>query len=422
MHRRTLLRFLAGGLVARAGGIGRGTAWAADGADAVTIGMSGAFSGAAARLGTEFYRGAQAYYDEVNARGGVHGRALVVTALDDGYEPLPCVRNTFRLLEDERVFLLSNYVGTPTLTRALPVIKQYADRHDPWIVLVGNFTGAQPQREPPYGHYVFNVRASYRQEMGALVDRFWALGARKFGVYYQIDAYGRSGTDAVARGLARRGARIAAEATYRRGARFGDDMAVAVKTLREAGVDVILCTGAYQGCGAFIRAARDAGWRVPISNLSFVGSDALLELLVTHGRRTGRDYTRGLVNSEVMPSHDDVRLPGVRDYRALMERHHPQLPPALRGTDTAPLAYSAISLEGCVNARVIVEALRRAGPRATRRRYREALESLRDLDLGIGAPLSFGLDRHQGLDNVYFTSVEDGRWVPIADWQGVASA
>jgi branched-chain amino acid transport system substrate-binding protein len=417
MQRRSFLRLLAGGLVAR----GDAAAWAADPADVVTIGMSSAFSGAAARLGTEFYRGAQAYYDEINARGGVHGRALAVTALDDGYEPLPCVRNTFRLLEDERVFLLSNYVGTPTLTRALPVIKQYADRHDPWIVLVGNFTGAQPQREPPYGHYVFNIRASYRQEMGALVDRFWALGARKFGVYYQIDAYGRSGTDAVARGLARHGARIAAEATYQRGARFGDDMTVAVKTLREAGVDVVLCTGAYQGCGAFIRVARDSGWRVPISNLSFVGSDALIDLLVAHGRRTGRDYTRALVNSEVMPIHDDIRLPGVRQYRDLMDRHRPQLPRALRAAE-APLGYSAISLEGFVNAKVIVEALRRAGPRTTRQRYREALESLHDLDLGIGAPLSFGPDRHQGLDNVYFMSVEEGSWVPITDWQAVVGA
>ena len=153
--------------------------------------MSAAFKGAASGLGTELYRGAQAYYDEINARGGIYGRSVMVVALDDGYEPIPCIMNTIQLLEKEGVFVLSNYVGTPTLTRALPVIKRYADRH---LILVGNFTGAQPQREPPYGEYVFNIRASYRQEMMALVERFWQLGARKFGVHYQIDAYGRSGT------------------------------------------------------------------------------------------------------------------------------------------------------------------------------------------------------------------------------------
>ncbi len=256
----------------------------------IRVGMSAAFKGTAAGLGTEFFRGAQAYYDEVNSRGGINGRMVTVVALDDGYEPTPCIRNTLHLVEKENVFFLSNYVGTPTLTRALPVIKRYAAQH---VILVGNFTGAQPQREAPYVEHVFNIRASYRQEMMALVDRFWEQGARKFGVFYQVDAYGRSGTDGVSRGLALRGARIAAEATYRRGAKFEDDMAPAVQELRRAGVDVVLCTGAYQGCGAFVRTARDLGWGVPIANVSFVGSDAMLALLVQHGKTSGREYTTG---------------------------------------------------------------------------------------------------------------------------------
>src|SRR5215831_2115543 len=264
----------------------------------IRIGMSAAFKGTAAGLGTEFYRGAQAYYDEVNARGGVAGRALTVVGLDDHYEPLPCVKNTIQLLEKDNVFFLSNYVGTPTLTRALPVIKRYADQQ---VVLVGNFTGAQPQREAPYGEYVFNIRASYRQEMIALVERFWQVGARKFGVYYQIDAYGRSGTDGVARGLALKNAKIVAEATYLRNAKFEEDMTPAVRALRSAGCEVVLCTGGYQGCGAFVRSARDAGWQAPISNVSFVGSDAMLGLLVKHGHTTGRDYTQALLNSQVVP-------------------------------------------------------------------------------------------------------------------------
>jgi ABC-type branched-subunit amino acid transport system substrate-binding protein len=304
-------------------------------------------------------------------------------------------------------------VGTPTLTRALPVIKQYADQH---VVLVGNFTGAQPQREAPYVDQVFNVRASYRQEMQALVERFWQTGARRFGVYYQIDAYGRSGTDGVARALAARNARIVAEATYVRNATFDEDMGIAVGALREAGCDVVLCTGAYQGCAAFVRSARDAGFTVPISNVSFVGSDAMLALLVKHGRAKGRDYTRGLVNSQVVPSYDDSTLPGVTEYRALMDKHSPSVPEAIRDSSYVVQKYSFISLEGYVNARVITEALKRAGANASRPAFRQALESLRGLDLGIGAPLTFTSERHQGLDSVYFTRVEGERWVPIVDW------
>jgi branched-chain amino acid transport system substrate-binding protein len=388
----------------------------------IKIGMSAAFTGTAAALGTELYRGAQAYYDEINDRGGIHGRPISVAVLDDRYEPLPCVMNTLRLLEEEGVFLLSGYVGTPTLTRALPFIKHYAQEHDEDFVVVGVFTGAQPQREPPYGEYVFNIRASYRQEMMALVDQFWRAGAREFGVFYQIDAYGRSGTDGVARGLARRGATIAAEATYARGARFEEDMSLAVKALRERSVDVVLCTGAYQGCAAFIRSARDLGWNVPISNLSFVGSEALLGLLTEHGRKTGRDYTRAIINSQVVPSYDNETLPGVSEYRALMDKNNPVIPHSLRDPSYTPRSYSFASLEGFINAKVIVEGLRRAGPNLTRRRFRQGLESLHDFDLGIGAPLSFGTNRHQGLDSVYFTRVENERWVSITDWKAAMSA
>jgi branched-chain amino acid transport system substrate-binding protein len=379
--------------------------------------MSAALRGTAAGLGTELYRGAQAYFAEVNARGGIHGRTIAVVALDDNYEPLPCIKNTIQLVEQEKVFLLVNYVGTPTLTRALPVIKRYGD-----VMLVGNFTGAQPQREPPYVEHVFNIRASYRQEMMTLVEQFWQQGARRFGVYYQADAYGRSGTDGVGRGLAVRGAKIVAEATYQRGARFEDDMTPAARALRDAGVDAVLCTGAYQGCGAFVRSARNLGWTVAISNVSFVGSDAMLSLLIKHGRLTGRDYTRALVNSQVVPSYDDLSLPGVVEYRTLMDRHGPAVPESVRDAAYTPQKYSFISLEGFINAKVIVEGLRRAGANPTRAGLRQALESLRVFDLGIGAPLTFGPERHQGLDSVYFTRVQNERWVPVADWTAAVQA
>jgi ABC-type branched-subunit amino acid transport system substrate-binding protein len=417
MKRRELLGLTAAALASRVLPGGAPSAPAAP--NEIRIGMSAAFRGTAAGLGTELYRGAHAYYSEVNARGGVLGRPITVVALDDSYDPEPCIRNTIQLLDREKAFFLSNYVGTPTLTRALPVIKQYADQQ---VVLVGNFTGAQPQREAPYVDQVFNVRASYRQEMLALVDRFWQAGARRFGVFYQIDAYGRSGTDGVARGLAARSAKISAEATYVRGAKFDDDMSTAVGALREARCDVVLCTGAYQGCAAFVRSARDAGFTVPISNVSFVGSDAMLALLIKHGRAMGRDYTRALINSQVVPSYDDPSLPGVVEYRTLMDKHNPAMPEAIRDGGYTPQRYSFISLEGYINARVIVEGLRRAGANASRPGFRQALESLRGLDLGIGAPLTFTPERHQGLDSVYFTRVEGERWVPVSDWSAAVKA
>src|SRR5262249_61510572 len=97
-------------------------------------------------------------------------------------------------------------------------------------------------------------------------------------------------------------------------------MAPAVAVLRHAGCDVVLCTGAYQGCGAFVRAARDAGWSVPISNLSFVGSEAMLALLVKLSKYVGRDYTRALVNFQVMTGNHDLSLPWFNEHRALIDK------------------------------------------------------------------------------------------------------
>jgi len=98
------------------------------------------------------------------------------------------------------------------------------------------------------------------------------------------------------------------------------------------------------------------------------------------------------------------------------------VPDALRDARQALEVLSFRSLEGFINARVIVEALRRAGPNPTRTSFRQALESLKNFDLGIGAPLTFGPERHQGLDSVYFTRVVNGRWAPITDWAAAVKA
>ena len=105
-----------------------------------------------------------------------------------------------------------------------------------------------------------------------------------------------------------------------------------------------------------------------------------------------------------------------------MDKHNPALPEALRDRSYTPQRYSFISLEGFVNAKVAVEGLRRAGANPTRASLRQSLESLRNVDLGIGAPLSFGPERHQGLDSVYFTRVQGEHWVPITDWTAAVRA
>src|SRR5476651_124312 len=183
-------------------------------AQEIKLGMSAAFSGPSKGLGIELYRGSMAYFEHVNSKGGIHGRKIVIKAYDDGYNPDPAIDNTVRLIEKDEVFLLFNYVGTPTTVRCLPLLKRHSDKA---FLLFFPFTGAQPQRQQPYGEFVFNLRASYYQETAGLVDHFVDIGRKRIAVFYQIDAYGRNGWDGVRIALARQGLKIAEEATYRRG-------------------------------------------------------------------------------------------------------------------------------------------------------------------------------------------------------------
>src|SRR4030095_3473159 len=275
-------------------------------AEDIVIGMSAAFTGPSKGLGIELYRGSTAYLEHVNRTGGIYGQKIVIKAYDDGYNPIPAIRNTIKLIEQDNAFLLFNYVGTPTVTRILPLLKSYKEK---FVYLFSPFTGAESLRQPPYGEFVFNLRASYRDETEGLVDNFVSAGRSRIAVFYQADAYGRSGWDGVKKALAKFGLKMVGEATYRRGAEYHQSFKEQVDIINKASPDAIISIGAYAGCAAFIRDARDAGMQIPIANVSFVGSESMAELLLQSSRTTDNHYKKDLINSQVVPSHHDTRVP-----------------------------------------------------------------------------------------------------------------
>ncbi len=384
----------------------------------ILIGISAAFKGASQGLGIELYRGSMAYFEEINRAGGVHGRKIVLQAYDDGYQPDPAVHNTLKLIREDQVFLLFDYVGTPTVTRVLPLLKKYNSRH---FLLFFPFTGAQPQREPPYDALAFNLRASYLQETEGLVRNFLAIGRPRIAVFYQADAYGRSGWVGVREALAKQNAKMVGEATYARGTQYTESLDRQVAILQEVNPDAVISIGAYAACAAFIRDARKAGLTVPIANVSFVGSESMLKLLIETSREEGRDYTVNLVNSQVVPSYEDMNMPVVREYRALIDKYNPMPPADLAEANYKPLPYSFVSLEGFLNAKMLVEILNRLGDRPVRAQIAPVVRSIQNFDLGMGGSISFGSQRNQGSDAVYYTTVREGRFVPIHDWGEVVS-
>jgi ABC-type branched-subunit amino acid transport system substrate-binding protein len=383
-------------------------------AEELVVGMSAAFTGTSRGLGIELYRGSMAYLETVNGKGGVHGKKIVIRAYDDGYNPTPAIRNTIKLVDHDNVFLLVNYVGTPTVTRVLPLLKNYSKNH---VFLFFPFTGAEPQRQPPYSDFVFNLRASYQNETEGLVNHFIRVGRKKIAVFYQADAYGRSGWEGVRNALARNGLKINGEATYRRGTEFSASLKRQVEILKATRPDAIVSIGSYAACAALIRDARDSGWKVPIANVSFVGSESLAGLLLRSGKAKGTDYTSNLINSQVVPSYEDTSLQAVREYRQRMDQYGAKVPGPWATSGYKPLRYSFVSLEGYLNAKLLVQILSKMGPNPARDRIKETVESVRRSDLGIGGLISFGPDKHQGSDRVYYTTLDGNRFVPLTSWE-----
>lgn len=383
-------------------------------AEDIVIGMSAAFTGTSRGLGIELYRGSMAYLEPINRKGGIYGKKVVIRAYDDGYNPTPAIRNTIKLINEDDVFLLINYVGTPTVTRVLPLLKNYRKKQ---VYLFFPFTGAEPQRQPPYSEFVFNLRASYQNETEGLVDHFVRLGRTKIAVFYQADAYGRSGWEGVRKALERYGLDINGEATYRRGTEFSASLKQQVDILKATAPDAIVSIGSYAACAALIRDARDSGWNVPIANVSFVGSEAMADLLLEVGKAKGVNYTSNLINSQVVPSYEDMSLPAVREYRQRMDEYGAKVSYPSAPSDYQPLRYSFVSFEGFLNAKLLVQILNYLGAVPAKNRIKGTVEDTRNLDLGIGSLISFGPDKHQGSDRVYYTTLEGHQFVPLASWE-----
>jgi branched-chain amino acid transport system substrate-binding protein len=358
--------------------------------DQILIGSSLALGGHAGYLGTQTLHGALAYLNHVNDNGGIHQRKIKVIAYDDGYDPPRCVANTQKLIVQDKVFCLFSYVGTPTTLKILPLAE------DAKIPVVGMFTGANALREP-LKRYLINVRASYYQETGAAVKHLVEkIKLSKIAVFYQYDAYGFDGLRGTEIALKPYGLVPVATGSYIRGTL---DVEEGLEKIMVSGAQAVMMVGTYEPCAKFIRLARSKGVDAVFYNVSFVGADELARIL--------GDTDERIIVTQVVPPPEvfetDTSLWGTREYIDLLKKYYPQDSP------------NFVSLEGYINAKVLVEGLKRAGRDLDRETFINAIETIRQLDLGIANPLSFNSQDHQGLERVYFTYLKNGKFVWLND-------
>src|SRR5262249_31702901 len=133
------------------------------------------------------------------------------------------------------------------------------------------------------------------------------------------------------------------------------------------------------------------------------------------GRQRHHDYTPNLINSQVLPSYEDTSLPAILEYRALMQDYR-GMPPDLAIGDYQPMPLGYISLEGFLDAKCLVKMLEALGKDLDRTKLRTTVGAMQSVDLGIGQPASFAPGRAQGLDRIYYTTVEKDRYVTITEW------
>lgn len=344
--------------------------------DTIVVGQSAPFTGPSAQLGMDFNRGARIYFQTVNESGGVHGRKIELRAKDDGYDPNQTMKNTSELLSDERVVALFGYVGTSTSMAALPIASAAQ------VPFFAPVSGAEVFRRP-LNRNVFNVRASYLDEADYIVDQLTITGIKNIAVFYQNDAYGQAGLDAMAKALAKRGSKVHATATIER---HSTEVAASAKSLMAAQPGAVVLISSYSSAAALIKEMRRSSYGGQFVSVSYVGGRALADELGSSGV--------GVMISEVVPFPWGEATPLQREYNRAMQK-----------AGEVRMAFG--SMEGFIAAKTLVEGLRRAGPDLTRAKLVAALETMTNWDAG-GLRISFSHDNHDGTHFVEMTMIGTG--------------
>ena len=352
--------------------------------DRIVFGQSAALKGDAAALGTGMREGILAAFNEANAGGGVHGRKLELISYNDGYEPDTAITNTKRLIGEDKVFALIGEVGTPTSKAVQPITTEQG------VPFIGPFTGASFLRDPSLNN-VINIRASYRQETEAWIEHLTTdLGLRRIAILYQDDSFGRAGLEGVTNALEKRGLHLVAEGTYMRGTTA---VKRALLAIRKGDPQAVVMVGAYKPCAEFIKLAHTINLHPVFVNISFVGSKPLAQEL-------GHDGD-GVVVTQVVPLPSDVNIPLVARYQKALKETSPNAEPGF------------VSLEGYIDGRLVVEALRHSGNPVTRAGFLSTIKKVGVFDLD-GLKLSFGPHDNQGMNKVFLTVIQaDGSFKAV---------
>lgn len=330
------------------------------------IGQPSGFTGSVAAGVKENTEGAQLYFDAVNAKGGVNGQKIELISVDDRFDPKVTVEVARDLITQKKVLALFLNRGTPHAQALMPLLAEHK------VPLVAPSTGAMVLHAPVHP-WVFNVRATYQREAIRAIEHLAAIGMTRLAVLETDDSFGADAAAGAAKGFAEAKLSPVFQAKFPRENPVFTDLAGQVKA---SGAQAVLIFGSAGNTANAVKALRTSGSRAQVVTLSNNASDGFIKLLGEHGR--------GVIVTQVFPYERSVASPLIKEAMDLAKA---------RGLDTV----SPAMMEGFAAAKVMVEGLRRAGGSPTPEKLRDALESIRNYDMG-GLKVSYGPDNHTGLD------------------------
>jgi branched-chain amino acid transport system substrate-binding protein len=338
----------------------------ASSAEPMVIGMSLPQRGSQARQAEATRQGVDACFEQTNRSGGIGGVPIRLVTVDNGYEVEKTIESV-KAFAAQRAVAMTSLMGGPLINAAIPVAR------DAQLPIIGVIHGGDSFRAPGT-EIVTHVRAAFSSELAAIARVFVTVGRRRFAVLHATDPSGKAFLNQFGAALKRHDLQIVAAVPYERDTKDFGPMAQAIGA---SGADVVVVGGVTGPGIALIRAMSAASVRTQIACLSTVDDRAVWEEL--------EDRARGVAFSSVVPSPQDGLLPIVRDYQSAM---------AARKYGETSLA----SLEGYVNGRLCVEALRRTGTQLDRLSLQRTLKSLSAVPMGgltfaaAGAPAGNGIN------------------------------
>lgn len=323
--------------------------WAAD----IVVGQVGPMSGLDAGQGRAYAAGMQLFFNAVNKGGGVNGNGFQLVRSDDAGRPETTVAATRALLAEHRPAVLAGFFGSRNIDELVGSGLLDKER----IALVG-YRAADLRADTPY---LFGVHAGLRDELQKLMEHMAVIGLTRIGLFHE-ETPGAAALVAAAEEAARKAnATIVARAGYPTGTLR---VSPAVEALSKAAPQAIVMVASGAAAASFIEQYRAGGGAAQL----FAHSGADVEQL---SKRLPDELLRGVAIVQVTPSPYKISIRLTKEFN-----DHVAAAPNLE----APVSFAM--MEGYITAKVIVEAVRRAGPRAGRAGVLAALESMESYDLG----------------------------------------